>query len=130
MACRLRVDSGQVCIGPGRSPGRPGLTAGHVSFMVRSNVTVHQVAALKQLGAPGPGQSAWAALMARTRRKTPIVCTACHEHIPREPRHARGINRWRARCTERRTPSSEGGYLLLAETLSHFHPGCDGFITV
>jgi retron-type reverse transcriptase len=28
---------------------------------------------------------------------------------PREPRPARGINRWRARCAERRTPGSEGG---------------------
>jgi hypothetical protein len=28
---------------------------------------------------------------------------------PREPRHARGINRWRARCSESRTPGSEGG---------------------
>ena len=28
---------------------------------------------------------------------------------PREPRRARGINRWRARCLERCTPGSEGG---------------------
>ena len=28
---------------------------------------------------------------------------------PREPRRARGINRWRARCGESRTPGSEGG---------------------
>src|SRR6266545_1555750 len=27
---------------------------------------------------------------------------------PREPRHVRGINRWRARCGESRTPGSEG----------------------
>src|SRR6266480_3570454 len=38
-------------------------------------VTVHQIAALSQLGQPGPGQPAWAALMARMRRKTLIVCS-------------------------------------------------------
>ena len=44
-------------------------------------VTVHQVATLADLGKPGPGQPAWAALMTRMRRKTLIVCAACHEHI-------------------------------------------------
>ena len=32
---------------------------------------VHQVAKLARLGKPGPRQAAWAALMARKRRKTP-----------------------------------------------------------
>jgi group II intron reverse transcriptase/maturase len=50
-----------------------------------STVTVHQVASLKALGKPGPGQPAWAALMARIRRKTLIVCTDCHEHIHATP---------------------------------------------
>jgi group II intron reverse transcriptase/maturase len=50
-----------------------------------ATVTVHQVAALKHLGRPGPGQPAWAALMARMRRKTLIVCAACHEHIHANP---------------------------------------------
>ena len=50
-----------------------------------ATVTVHQVTALKQLGRPGPGQPAWAALMARMRRKTLIVCAACHEHIHANP---------------------------------------------
>jgi len=50
-----------------------------------ATVTVHQVAALKQLGRPGPGQPPWAALMARMRRKTLIVCAACHEHIHANP---------------------------------------------
>src|SRR5580700_2678489 len=27
----------------------------------------------------------------------------------RKPSHARGINRWKARCAERRTPGLEGG---------------------
>jgi len=37
-------------------------------------VAVHQVAKLARLRTPGPGQPAWAALMARKRRKTLVVC--------------------------------------------------------
>jgi hypothetical protein len=48
-------------------------------------VAVHQVAALKELGRPGPGQPAWAALMTKMRRKTLIVCAACHDHIHANP---------------------------------------------
>jgi hypothetical protein len=48
-------------------------------------VTVHQVSALRELGEPGTGQPAWAALMARMRRKTLIVCGACHELIHATP---------------------------------------------
>ena len=48
-------------------------------------VTVHQVASLKSLGKPGQGQPAWANLMAKMRRKTLIVCTACHEWIHATP---------------------------------------------
>ncbi|MGH3407751.1 MAG: hypothetical protein ACRDRJ_35405 [Streptosporangiaceae bacterium] len=33
----------------------------------------------------GPGQPAWAALMAKMRRKTLIVCAACHNLIHAEP---------------------------------------------
>jgi hypothetical protein len=50
-----------------------------------TTVTVHQVAALKRLGQPGPGQPAWAALMAKMRRKTLIVCAGCHDHIHANP---------------------------------------------
>ena len=50
-----------------------------------ATVAVHQVAGLKQLGGPGPGQPAWAALMARMRRKTLIVCAACHDYIHANP---------------------------------------------
>ena len=50
-----------------------------------ATVAVHQVARLADLGEPGPGQPAWAALMARMRRKTLIVCTGCHEHIHASP---------------------------------------------
>ncbi len=48
-------------------------------------VEVHQVPSLKSLGQPGPNQSAWAALMAKMRRKTLIVCATCHEHIHATP---------------------------------------------
>ena len=48
-------------------------------------VSAHQVARLADLGKPGPGQPAWAALMAKMRRKTLIVCTACHDHIHTTP---------------------------------------------
>jgi hypothetical protein len=40
-------------------------------------VAVHQVAALRQLGKPGPDQPPWAALMAKKHRKTLIVCAPC-----------------------------------------------------
>jgi group II intron reverse transcriptase/maturase len=50
-----------------------------------TTVAVHQIAGLKHLGKPGPGQPAWAALMARMRRKTLIVCAACHDHIHANP---------------------------------------------
>jgi group II intron reverse transcriptase/maturase len=48
-------------------------------------VAVHQVATLARLGTPGPGQPAWAALMARKRRKTLVVCQSCHETIHATP---------------------------------------------
>src|SRR6267154_2667224 len=50
-----------------------------------TTVAVHQVTGLKALGQPGPGQPAWAVLMARMRRKTLIVCAACHDWIHANP---------------------------------------------
>ena len=50
-----------------------------------ATVTVHHVARLTQLGKPGPGQPAWAALMAKMRRKTLIVCARCHDYIHANP---------------------------------------------
>jgi group II intron reverse transcriptase/maturase len=50
-----------------------------------ATVVVHQVARLADLGKTGPGQPAWAALMAKMRRKTLIVCAACHDHIHANP---------------------------------------------
>ena len=50
-----------------------------------ATVAVHQVTGLAALGEPGPGQPAWAALMTRMRRKTLIVCAACHDWIHANP---------------------------------------------
>ena len=50
-----------------------------------ATVAVHQVAGLTSLGRPGPGQPAWASLMAKKRRKTLIVCASCHDHIHANP---------------------------------------------
>ena len=50
-----------------------------------ATVAVHQVAGLAELGKPGPGQPAWASLMAKMRRKTLIVCEACHDLIHASP---------------------------------------------
>ena len=50
-----------------------------------TTVAVHQVTGLKALGQPGRGQPAWAALMAKMRRKTLIVCAACHDWIHANP---------------------------------------------
>jgi group II intron reverse transcriptase/maturase len=46
---------------------------------------VHQVRKLTSLGAVGPNQPAWAALMARKRRKTLVVCHSCHDAIHANP---------------------------------------------
>jgi hypothetical protein len=48
-------------------------------------VEAHQVTRLADLGVKGSGQSAWAALMIKKRRKTLIVCAPCHEHIHAHP---------------------------------------------
>jgi group II intron reverse transcriptase/maturase len=50
-----------------------------------ATVAVHHVARLDRLGAPGPGQPAWAALMAKMRRKTLVVCAGCHDWIHANP---------------------------------------------
>jgi len=41
-------------------------------------VEVHHIRKLKDLGAPGPLQPQWAKAMAKRRRKTLVVCAACH----------------------------------------------------
>jgi group II intron reverse transcriptase/maturase len=50
-----------------------------------ATVSVHHVAALRQLGQPGPGQPAWATLMVNMRRKTLVVCAECHDYIHANP---------------------------------------------
>ncbi len=45
-----------------------------------TTVAVHQVTGLKDLGKPGTGQPAW-----KMRRKTLIVCPACHDWIHANP---------------------------------------------
>jgi group II intron reverse transcriptase/maturase len=47
----------------------------------RGPVQVHHVRKLAQLNPPGPTQPAWVNIMARRRRKTLVVCEACHDHI-------------------------------------------------
>jgi group II intron reverse transcriptase/maturase len=44
-------------------------------------VQVHHVGKLAHLGKPGTPQPAWAALMARKRRKTLVICATCHDTI-------------------------------------------------
>ncbi len=48
-------------------------------------VVVHQVRKLASLGTAGPGQPAWAAKMARMRRKTLVVCAPCYDAIHATP---------------------------------------------
>lgn len=44
-------------------------------------VEAHQAGKLAHLGKPGQPQPRWAELMARKRRKTLVVCAACHDSI-------------------------------------------------
>jgi group II intron reverse transcriptase/maturase len=48
-------------------------------------VLVHQVRKLASLGTTGDNQPAWAAIMARKRRKTLVVCHPCHDAIHANP---------------------------------------------
>jgi hypothetical protein len=58
------------------------LLTGHCEICKHSGaVEVHHVAALADLHRPGRQPPAWAQLMARMRRKTLVVCAACHHHI-------------------------------------------------
>jgi hypothetical protein len=44
-------------------------------------MVVHHVGRLVDLTGPGPTQPAWDRLMVKRRRKTLVVCAACHDHI-------------------------------------------------
>jgi group II intron reverse transcriptase/maturase len=50
-----------------------------------TNVVIHQVRKLASLGKPGPDQPRWATVMANMRRKTLVVCAACHDVIHHTP---------------------------------------------
>jgi group II intron reverse transcriptase/maturase len=74
-----------------------------------ATVTVHQVAKLSDLGNPGSGQPAWAALMAKMRRKTLIVCNPCHDHIHQTPTARTAHVTGEPGARKAGTPGSEGG---------------------
>jgi group II intron reverse transcriptase/maturase len=58
------------------------LRAGRCEWCERkTTVETHQVRKLADLTQPGRPQPAWAQLMAKMRRKTFVVCTACHQAI-------------------------------------------------
>ena len=62
-------------------------------------VRVHQIRKLSDLNQPGqPDQPEWVQIMTRRRRKTLVVCEACHDsiHTGGRPRQTRN-SRWRAR---------------------------------
>ncbi|MFG3000315.1 hypothetical protein [Streptomyces sp. NPDC048340] len=61
-------------------------------------IQVHQIRRLANLDRLGQEQPNWAALMARKRRKTLVVCSTCHEdiHVGRTT-DVHGSH-WRARC--------------------------------
>jgi hypothetical protein len=77
-----------------RTPGRNPLARKEIITRLLRNrcelchdsdqVQVHHVAKLADLAHSGSGQSAWAELMARKRRKTLLVCTPCHDQIHTE----------------------------------------------
>ncbi len=58
------------------------LLANHCELCTSTDgITVHHVRRLSELGRPGQPQPAWAAHMARRRRKTLVVCRSCHDAI-------------------------------------------------
>ena len=65
-----------------------GFPAALASFIGRAGA-LREVAGLlgeyRLVTVTGPGQPAWAALMAKMRRKTLIVCAACHDYIHANP---------------------------------------------
>ncbi len=93
------------------------LRAGRCEMCEQHNgtVEVHQVAKLAHLGQPGTPRPPWAELMARKRRKTLVVCAACHDTIHHRQPTATTTgqvtgepdNRKRL-CPVRRGPSGKG----------------------
>jgi group II intron reverse transcriptase/maturase len=77
-----------------RAPGRDPYPRKEIITRLRRNrcelcehsgqVQVHHVARLADLAYSGPGQPAWARLMAKRRRKSLVVCPPCHDQIHAE----------------------------------------------
>ncbi len=77
-----------------RAPGRDPYPRKEITTRLQRNrcelcqhsgqVQVHHVARLADLAHPGPGQPAWARLMAAKRRKSLVVCPPCHDQIHAE----------------------------------------------
>ena len=66
---------------PAKGAGQPAPDAKVRAMRGTGQGAVHQVRNLASLGKPGPGQPPWAALMAKKRRKTLVVCHPCHDAI-------------------------------------------------
>ena len=71
---------------PAAAPGKElidRLRAGRCEICGDANqVQIHQIRKLSDLDKPGqPDQPEWARIMAKRRRKTLVVCTACHATI-------------------------------------------------
>src|SRR3954451_24478063 len=66
----------------------------------RSGLEAHHLRNLADLHKPGrPDRPPWVVLMARRKRKTPVVCSACHHDIHAGRGAALpGSDRWRAVC--------------------------------
>jgi hypothetical protein len=58
------------------------LARGQCEFCKRSgDVQVHHIRRLTELDKSGAPQPTWMKLMVKIRRKTLVVCAACHDHI-------------------------------------------------
>jgi len=60
-------------------------------------VRVHQIRKLADLDTPGKPQPEWVQIMTRRRRKTLVVCEACHASIHGRPTRQTRNSHWRAR---------------------------------
>jgi hypothetical protein len=72
-------------------------------------IEVHHVRTLADLVMAAAAQPAWAKIMANKRRKTLIVCDACHGQIHATQQRSRSSHR-RAGYSETGPPGSEGGH--------------------
>ena len=74
------------------------LLAGHCELCGQTDkVRVHQIRKLADLDTPGKPQPEWVQIMTRRRRKTLVVCEACHASIHGRPTRQTRNSHWRAR---------------------------------